>query len=75
VLAICSNTYFVSEIRKNGTVCPVLEDIRVTRWKEGTREETGAFGGQKKWKGILLKQNSKPHSRKQSVDSFHCHFK
>jgi hypothetical protein len=45
VLAICSNTYFVSEIRKTGTVYPVLEDIRLTLWKNGTREETDAFGG------------------------------
>ena len=39
-------------------VCPVLEDVRLTLWKGGSTEETEAYGGLKKGKGKLVKQNS-----------------
>jgi hypothetical protein len=39
-------------------VWPVLVDVRLTLWKGGSTEETDAYGGLKKGKGILVKQNS-----------------
>lgn len=45
-------------------VWPVLEDVRLTLWKSGTTEDTDAYGGLKKGKGILLKQNSNILSKK-----------
>lgn len=36
---------------------PVIEDVRLTLWRGG-KEETDAYDGLKKGKGILLKQNS-----------------